>query len=123
LEVSLMNNAMKGSRLKGKANKNSQWVEDLPGNTQLKSGVSATTGNLLLLMEWLNVNTPQEIEAIMNGLVKYWENSTIKQLRGQFHTAAEVWATYNYYLMNLRTMTQNPHLYQEEDECEDEYDM
>jgi len=96
-----MTDIMKGSRkTEHKVDRQSRWaLEFVPAGTKLQSGVSATTGNLLRVIRELDVNTIDEIESIMVGVIKYWKNgSWIKWLLGQFHTAAEVWSAYTYYL-------------------------
>ncbi|MGI2112290.1 hypothetical protein ACRN9G_01655 [Shewanella frigidimarina] len=95
----LMNAYMKASRQSNKKiDKTSEWATDLPEHTAMQAGVSASTANLLKMIRMLDVNTPREIEAIMNGVIIYWKNSNIKQALGQYHTAAEVWAAYTYHL-------------------------
>lgn len=95
----IMNDYMGKTRTSSKkVNKDSQWAKDMPEGTQMQAGVSATTGNLLKTLRWLNVNGPEEIEAIMNGIIKYWKNSKLKWALGQYHTAAEVWTAYTYHL-------------------------
>lgn len=83
------------------------WAQNvLPENTPVKMGISSTTGVVLELIARLNdpqadsttLCTDEEVEAITNGLMDFWD-SGIKQLSGEYHTAAEVWATYNNYLM------------------------
>lgn len=95
----IMNEYMKQSRTPSKKiNKKSDWNKDLPKNTRVQAGVSATTGNLLSLLRYFDVNTVVEIEALMNGVILYWKNSKVKQALGQFHTAAEVWTAYTFHL-------------------------
>ena len=67
-------------------------------------GVSSTTGIVLELATRLhnpkdveNSCTDEEIEAFVNGMAQFWD-STLKQLTGEYHTPAEVLATYNAYL-------------------------
>lgn len=101
-KMEIMNDEMKASRAKGHSvNRDSEWAqESVPKGSKLKSGVSATTGNLLRTLEYLNVTTPLELEAIIIGAVKYWDKgSFIKKIRGEYHTAAEAWSVYNYYLI------------------------
>ena len=79
----------------------SKWAtEDVPQGAELQSGPSATTGQLLrLLNQFRDVISAAEIEAVMTGAVDYWKNgSTIKWLLGDYHTAVEVWAVYMWYL-------------------------
>lgn len=95
----IMNDYMSQTRNSSKkVDKGSEWAKDIPEGTQMQAGVSATTGNLLKTLRWLNVNGLEEIEAIMNGIIKYWKNSKLKQALGQYHTAAEVWTAYTYHL-------------------------
>lgn len=95
----IMNEYMDASRKPDKtANQDSDWNKDLPANTKVQAGVSATTGNLLSLLRHLDVNSVNEIEALMNGVILYWKNSKLKNALGQFHTAAEVWTAYTYHI-------------------------
>jgi len=95
----IMNDYMAESRTKNKKiNKKSKWNKNLPKNTRVQAGVSATTGNLLSLLRYLDVNTVLEIEGLMNGVILYWKNSKVKKALGQFHTAAEVWTAYTFHL-------------------------
>ena len=95
-DISGMTPEMRGSRGGDhKVNKNGVWAQGLPKGTQVQAGVSATTHNLLRTLIGLKVVEWGEIEAIMIGVIKYWKSgSKIKRLRGEFHTAAEVWAAY-----------------------------
>ena len=77
-------------------NKESDWYQDLPENTETHAGASATTANLLLMLEDLDVPLAQ-VEAIMNGLVKYWSGPA-RKASGHYHTPAEIWAVYNDHL-------------------------
>ncbi|MCW3102334.1 MAG: hypothetical protein JWO09_774 [Bacteroidetes bacterium] len=96
----LMNSVMEESRTPQQViNKNSQWAKDLPEGTKTQSGVSASTASVLILLERLGIDAPQEIEAIVNSLIYYWKDSWIKQFTKQYHTAAEVWAVYTSYLL------------------------
>lgn len=95
---SLMNETLSGSRAKsGTVDTNSDWVtEFLPEGTDVKAGASATTAQLLRMLEEMDIPLPQ-VEAILNGVVAFWDGWK-KQASGQFHTAAEVWAVYNEHL-------------------------
>ena len=100
-EGKVMNDTMKGSRSSDHGlDKTSTWAKDfVPEESKLQSGVSATTGNLLRTLRELDVTSNDEIEALMIGVVKFWrDGSWIKWIRGEFHTAAEVWAAYTYHL-------------------------
>ena len=77
-------------------NKQSAWYQGLPENAQTHSGASATTAQLLLMLEDLDVPLPQ-VEAVMNGLVRYW-GGVARKVSGNYHTAAEIWAVYNEHL-------------------------
>jgi len=97
----VMNDVMADSRGDNHAvDPDSQWATEFnSGGAKVQSGVSATTGNLLRTLRHLDVTTTNEIEAIMIGVVKYWKDgSLIKRIRGEFHTASEVWAAYMYHL-------------------------
>jgi hypothetical protein len=88
-------------------NRKSDFYNNLPDNVETQAGVSASTWNVLQALRYLNMElgkagrekiTPIEVEAIMNGLIYFWDVGHIKRWLGQFHTAAEVWAAYNFYL-------------------------
>jgi hypothetical protein len=88
-------------------NRDSDFYKSLPDHTQTQAGVSASTWNVLQAFRYLNMEldmarkapiTPLEIEAVMCGLIHFWDVGNIKRWLGQFHTAAEVWAAYNFYL-------------------------
>jgi len=84
----------------------SKFVKELIPGTEVQAGVSGSTTVLLQALRYVNsgiVNekdkiTPKEIEAIMNGLIFYWDTSSLKRFLNQFHTAVEVWAAYTLYL-------------------------
>ncbi|WP_145858318.1 hypothetical protein [Pedobacter suwonensis] len=87
-------------------NRKSDFYKDLPDDVGTQAGVSASTWNVLQALRYLNMElgnagrekiTPIEVEAIMNGLIYFWDIGYIKRWLGQFHTAAEVWAAYNFY--------------------------
>jgi hypothetical protein len=80
-----------------KVDKDSEWVKKfLPKGTEVKSGASATTAQLLLMLEEMDVPLPQ-VEAILNGVIKFWDGF-LKKTSGAYHTAAEVWAVWNEHL-------------------------
>lgn len=76
--------------------------EFFPAGVKLQSGASASTQRLLELLSRVEEITPTEIEAVMNGLADFWANSFSKRLKGEFHTTAEVWASYNDFLHSTR---------------------
>jgi len=59
-----------------------------------KSGISASTNNLLRLLRTVELITPNEIESIVKGAILYWDTNIAKQLTGDFHTGTEVWVVY-----------------------------
>lgn len=100
-QQTIMNSTMKESRKEGhEIDRSSDWAKDyVPTGAKLQSGASATTGNLLRILHHLELKNIDQIEAIMIGVIKYWrDGSIIKWLRGEFHTASEVWAVYMYYV-------------------------
>lgn len=102
----IMNDMLNAGRINGRYDRNSEWARNfVPTGSELQSGPSATTGQLLRLLfhfkEELELGMDQ-IEAIMIGAVEYWDHgSTIKWILGKYHTAVEVWAVYNYYLEEI----------------------
>lgn len=102
------NNLFGTTRQKNKLiNHESAFYKNLPEHVKTNAGVSASTWNVLLTLHYLNIELEKaekdkitliEVEAIMNGLIYFWTEGNIKQWLGQFHTAAEVWAAYNFYL-------------------------
>lgn len=76
--------------------------EFLPEQTAVQQGASATTQRLLELISRNPEVTPEEVEALMNGVSSFWSHSLIKQAKGEFHTTAEVWSSYNQYLESDR---------------------
>lgn len=50
------------------------------------------------MLEDLDVPLGQ-VEAIMNGLVKFWDKP-LRRATGRYHSAAEVWAVYNEHIEN-----------------------
>jgi hypothetical protein len=95
-----MTDEMKESR-RDEGVQGSNWEQEfLPEGTRTKSGVSATTIRLLKTLSIDNRITALEIEAVMNGVCMYWDHSLIKKLTGEYHTTAEVWSTYNNFLLN-----------------------
>lgn len=80
--------------------KGSNWEQEfIPEGTRTQSGVSATTIRLLKTLSLDSSITALEIEAVMNGVSMYWDHSIIKKITGEYHTTAEVWATYNNFLL------------------------
>lgn len=104
----VMNTLMAASRQKNKSvNRESAWVQEfVPEGAKVQSGASATTGLLLRLLQVADTS-PQGIEAVMNGLYHYWNGkdgpwgARLKQLRGEYHTAVEIWGVYMFYLQQL----------------------
>lgn len=81
----------------------SAWVREfLPAQTEVNHGASFSTAKLLQLIDRVPDIQLSETEAVVNGLTNYWDNNIIKQRRGEFHTVAEAWATYNQYLDSER---------------------
>jgi len=103
---SVMSAEMSASRQKNKrVNMESAWARGLPAGARLQSGASATTGLVLQMLRHFKVSQLQ-IEAVMNGLYHYWNakrgpwGPKLKHAMGDFHTAAEIWSVYNYFLLN-----------------------
>jgi hypothetical protein len=105
LEEGLFNEHLSESKLAAKSGslQQSQWVKEfVPAGSKVQAGASATTLRLLELLSRTPGITGPEVEAVMNGITKYWAGSFIKQVRGEFHTTAEVWASYNHFLESQR---------------------
>ena len=105
-----MNTHMKNSqdRLNKICIPTSEWYLNLPRGASSKAGVSMSTAISLQFMLHIGVSDIKQIEAFVNGLIRYWQNNFIKRLTSKYHTPAEVWSSYNYFLeKNKRFLNQS----------------
>ncbi|MDE7297714.1 MAG: hypothetical protein K2N94_02650 [Lachnospiraceae bacterium] len=121
--MEIMNKRLERGRDKEshRVNRGSVWARKyVPEYAKLQSGPSATTGQLLrLLNQFRDAIDLTQIQAIMTGVVDYWKNgSLIKWILGDYHTAVEVWAVYMWYL-KLRQGEERSEEEEEEEEEED----
>jgi hypothetical protein len=96
----LMSREMEGGRdsKTHRVNEDSTWAADMEENgLHLQCGPSATTCQLLKVLHALHTDL-LDIESIMIGVIHYWNDSKIRRIIGNFHTAAEVWSAYSFYL-------------------------
>lgn len=91
------------------------WGQHLPDKSEIRSGISASTGNLLLLLKALDDEIDvsfDEVGAIMLSVFRFWNvkpgtkkaldsgldpnNLQFRNEKGLFHTATEIWSVYTY---------------------------
>ena len=81
-----------------RVNGKSGWAQFMSQNgLLLQCGPSATTGQLLKVLHAMRISF-DKIESILTGVIHYWNDGIIERIRGEYHTAAEVWSAYSYYL-------------------------
>jgi hypothetical protein len=97
--VDLLSPELRASRGNDKrVDSNSPWAQSLPAGATAQAGVSATTVQLLMMLEDMQV-PPHQMEAVLKGVIQFWEGP-LKRVSGDYHTASEVWAAYNHYLQS-----------------------